>query len=97
MPTLHQMNTHPIPVDDCFGCKVGSVQLMGCTPSRSKGAGRSDRTQQKRWDKELDLYRNARSQGIQPAGTTTAKIRKAVDLSNAAGAAFDATTHSFKA
>ena len=28
----------------------------------------------KKWDNELKLYRDARAQGIQPEGTTTAKM-----------------------
>jgi hypothetical protein len=43
---------------------------------------------QKKWDKELDLYRSARAQGIQPEGTTTAKIRKALDVSDKTGHAY---------
>jgi hypothetical protein len=42
----------------------------------------------KKWDKELALYRSAREQGIQPEGTSTAKIRKAIDISNKTGKAF---------
>lgn len=43
------------------------------------------------WDGELEAYRNARSQGIQPAGTTMKKVREAEDLSQSMGTAFDAT------
>jgi hypothetical protein len=42
----------------------------------------------KKWDKELALYRSARAQGIQPEGTSTAKIRKAIDISNRTGTAY---------
>lgn len=45
----------------------------------------------KAWDGELEAYRNARSQGIQPAGTTMKKIREAESLSQSTGTAFDAT------
>jgi hypothetical protein len=47
--------------------------------------------------KELDAYAAARKQGIQPAGTTLAQTRAAVDASNKVGAAYDATTESFRA
>jgi hypothetical protein len=55
-----------------------------------------DATSQKKWDKELALYRSAREQGIQPAGTTTKSVRAAIDMSDKAGKAFDANTNSFK-
>ena len=42
----------------------------------------------KKWDSELKLYREARAQGIQPEGTSTAQIQKAVDVSNKTGHAF---------
>jgi hypothetical protein len=44
----------------------------------------------KSWDAEMNLYREARSQGIQPDGTTTAKIRKAMDISDKTGVAYGA-------
>lgn len=42
----------------------------------------------KAWDAELDAYRNARRQGIQPAGTTMQKIREADEISQRTGVAF---------
>ncbi|MFK4187279.1 hypothetical protein ACI2L4_25200 [Streptomyces sparsogenes] len=47
-----------------------------------------DGTAQKRWDHELDLYRKARKEGIQPDGTTLNKVTEAMRLSDAAGAAY---------
>jgi len=58
-------------------------------------AGGQDATKQKRWDKELDLYREARAAGVQPAGTKTSQIRKAMEVSEKAGSAFDASTNTF--
>ena len=49
-----------------------------------------DATREKRFQKELDDYRSARSQGIQPGGTTTSKIREAVELSDRSGRAYNA-------
>lgn len=46
--------------------------------------------------RELDAYAAARKQGIQPAGTTMAQTRAAVDASNKVGMAYDAGTESFK-
>jgi hypothetical protein len=42
----------------------------------------------KKWNNELSLYREARAQGIQPDGTSTAQIRKAMDVSDKTGHAF---------
>lgn len=55
------------------------------------GVGGLDYTAQKKWDKELDLYKSARAQGIQPASTKTRDIRKAIEISNKTGKAFDAS------
>jgi hypothetical protein len=57
--------------------------------------GGPDRTAQKRWDAELQAYRDARSQGIQPAGTTLRKVQQAVEVSNKVGKAYDAGTGTF--
>jgi hypothetical protein len=48
----------------------------------------SDATTQKHWDRELDAYRSVRREGIQPEGTTMAKIEHAVRESDKAGAAY---------
>jgi hypothetical protein len=53
--------------------------------SPSKGL---DGTTQKAWDRDLHLYREARRQGVQPEGTTRAKVEDAMRRSNEAGAAF---------
>ena len=75
-------HTHTSYVAGCFACKVGTLQLN--TGDANGGRDMS----QKKWDKELDLYRSARKQGIQPEGTTTAKIRKALDVSDKTGHAY---------
>jgi hypothetical protein len=46
----------------------------------------------KKWNGELDAYRAARAQGIQPAGTSMAHIKAAVEASDVMGRAFDADT-----
>jgi hypothetical protein len=53
-------------------------------------AGRAMST--KKWDGELAAYRDARAQGIQPAGTTMKKINEARAASDKLGVAFDAGT-----
>lgn len=52
------------------------------------GIGGGDATAQKRWDSELELYRQARAQGIRPEGTTRNKVMAAIKASDAAGLAF---------
>lgn len=49
----------------------------------------------KAWDAELQAYRDARKQGIQPAGTKMPQIRQAIEASQEAGKAYDAVTNSF--
>lgn len=46
------------------------------------------------WDKELETYRAARVQGIQPDSTRTADIQKAVEASDRTGTAYGALTGS---
>ena len=82
--SLHRERTHPEYVEGCFGCKASTVDL-------NPGEANSRLTMSaKKWDKELALYRTARAQGIQPDGTTTTKIRKAIDISNKTGIAYGA-------
>jgi acylphosphatase len=74
---LHQVRTHPVFVDGCFGCKAATVNL-------SNGQIRA-------WahgnEKELSLYAGARKQGIQPRSTRTKDITAAVRASDRAGRA----------
>jgi hypothetical protein len=44
----------------------------------------------KAFNKELDAYKEARAQGIQPAGTSMRKIREAVEASDKLGRAYNA-------
>ena len=82
--SLHQRQKHPEYVEGCFGCKASTLDLnAGDANSRLAMST-------KKWDKELALYRSARAQGIQPDGTSTAKIRKAIDISNKTSKAYGA-------
>ena len=72
--------------DDCFGCKARSLQLNTGDANSSKAMSN------KKWNGELDAYRAARAQGIQPAGTSMAHVKAAVEASNAMGSAYDADT-----
>lgn len=68
-----------------------NMKIEGCRSA----TGGSDRSAQKAWDANLQRYRDARAQGIQPAGTKDYQIRQAVEVSNQAGKAFDAGTGKF--
>lgn len=63
--TIHQRQVHPTYVDDCFMCKVSSVQL-------STGDANSDpkykevAAREKRWDRDMPAYKRLRDQGLQP-------------------------------
>jgi len=70
----------------CFGCKARGLQLNTGDASSQKMMSN------KKWHGELDAYRAARAQGIQPAGTTMAHVRAAVEASDVMGRAFDADT-----
>lgn len=43
---------------------------------------------QKSWDRELDAYRDAVRQGVQPAGTKLSQTRKAMEISDSTGVAY---------
>lgn len=82
--SLHRLRTHPKYVEGCFGCKAATLEM-------NPGEANSHLDMSaKKWDKELALYRSARAQGIQPDGTSTAKIRKAIDISEKTGRAYGA-------
>lgn len=72
--------------DVCFGCKARGLQLNTGDASSNKAMSN------KKWDGELDAYRAARAEGIQPAGTTMEKIQEARRASDAIGAAYDSNT-----
>ena len=75
---------HPEFIDGCFGCKGLSVQMnAGDADSRKFMSN-------KRHNRELDAYRDAVKQGIQPAGTTMDKIEAAVKASETLGRPYNA-------
>ena len=81
--SLHRQRTHTEPVEGCFGCKVGDLQL-------SVGEARNDGVMTaKQHDKELGSYYSAVRQGIEPVSTKQKDIDAAVRLSNDTGVAFN--------
>lgn len=69
--------------EDCFGCKVRTLELNTGDANSKKNMSN------KKFNKELDAYKDARKQGIQPGGTTMAKIEAAHKASEALGKAYD--------
>jgi hypothetical protein len=81
---LHQRQAHPEYVEGCFGCKIGTLEL---------GTGDATRDiSDKKWTSELQAYRDARAQGIQPAGTTRAHVEAAYEASAILGKAYNSET-----
>ncbi|TXS35071.1 hypothetical protein [Streptomyces sp. t39] len=76
------------------GCKTQDHTSWGACARAANmriaycGVGGGDATAQKQWDNELDLYRQARAQGVQPDGTTRNKVEHALKLSEKRGAAY---------
>ena len=81
---MKHWEAHPEYVEGCFGCK-------GLTLSMNAGDADSRRTMpNKKFNREIDAYKEARAQGIQPAGTSMNKIEEAVKASETLGRAYDA-------
>ena len=68
---------------DCL--RASNIQM---STGDANGGLVSNNWTNKKWDSELALYRTAREQGIQPDGTSTAKVRKALDISDKTGVAY---------
>ena len=75
--SLHRTLTHPEFVEGCFGCKAATLQWV------SMDAHAKNRLN----DRELDAYRSARKQGIQPKSTQMKDIRAAEKVSQITGRA----------
>ena len=81
---MKHWEAHPEFVEGCFGCK-------GLTLSMNAGDADSRRVMtNKKFNRELEAYKEARAQGIQPAGTSMGKIEEAVKASETLGRAYDA-------
>ena len=75
--------------EDCFGCKVKNLQLNA---GDARGDVIASGTTQKKWNSELEAYRSARAQGIQPNSTKRKEIEAAHDASEKLGTAYDGQT-----
>jgi len=75
---------HPTYVEGCFGCKASTLQM-------NAGDAKRD-VPDKKWNSELQAYRDARAQGMQPAGTTMRHIQEAHKASEVLGKPYNADT-----
>ena len=75
---------HTTPIDDCFGCKALTLQINPGDAARD--------IPDKKWNSELQAYRDARAQGIQPSGTRMADIEAAHIASEKLGRAYNSET-----
>ena len=82
--SLHKIQSHPEFVEGCFGCKITTLEL-GTGDANSRAA-----MPKRKWESELVRYKEARRQGIQPAGTTMDKIIAAEKASENLGRAYNA-------
>ena len=75
---------HPEPIENCFGCKALTLQMNAGDAARD--------IPDKKWNAELEAYRDARRQGIQPTGTSMAQIQEAHKASEILGKAYNGDT-----
>lgn len=73
---------HPTYVEGCFGCKASTLQM-------NAGDAKRD-IPDKKWNAELQAYRDAKAQGIQPGGTSMRQIQEAHKASEVLGRPYDA-------
>ena len=74
---------------ECFGCKAKGLQMNA---GDARGDVNASGTTQKKWNSELEAYRSARAQGIQPNGTKRKQVEAAHDASEKLGSAYDGGT-----
>ena len=84
--SLHRERTHPEFVEGCFGCKIGTLQTSTGDANSAKAMAT------KKWDGELQSYRDARAQGIQPGGTSKKAVEASLKASETLGKAYDGNT-----
>jgi hypothetical protein len=75
---------HPVYDETCFGCKGSTLQM-------NSGDAKRD-IPDKKWNAELQAYRDARDQGMRPAGTSMHQIEAAYTASETLGTAYNSET-----
>lgn len=68
----------------CDHCKAQGIMINTGDANSEKGMSN------RKWNAELNAYKAARAQGIQPSGTSMKKINEAVEISNKTGKAYGA-------
>lgn len=81
---MKHWEAHPEPIETCFGCKALTLQM-------NAGDAKRD-IPDKKWNSELQAYRDARAQGMQPAGTTMRHVQEAHRASEVLGKPYNADT-----
>lgn len=71
-----------------FGACVRSKNLRVAYAASSRGM---DASREKRHQRELDAYADARRQGVQPDGTRMNQVQRALDISDSTGVAYGAS------
>lgn len=75
--SLHRERTHPVYVEGCFGCKASTLNMSNM---HIRAWAHSQ-------ERELNSYRDARKQGIQPRSTRAKDVQAAVRASDKIGEA----------
>jgi hypothetical protein len=89
MATLHQQRTHPVPVPGCDACRWSSILLGNWATSQ---AGEREIIRNLMAEAEINGYRDARRQGLQPRGTRWPDIQEALTKSRYRDEPFSAAT-----
>ena len=82
--SLHREREHSEYVEGCFGCKISTLQVGTGDANSSKSVSN------KKFEKELSAYKEARQAGIQPSGTSIKAVREAQQASDVLGRAYKA-------
>lgn len=72
-------------------CGQGHATFGACIRAKGIRVGQVDRDAAKAWQAEINAYRSARRQGVQPRSTKWRDIRAAMEISEKTGQAFTAT------
>ena len=79
------------------GCKTRDCESYaaclrgkGARVAYANSAGGWDYSAQKKWDRDLAAYKDARDQGIQPSSTKKDAVERAIAISDKSGIAYQA-------
>ena len=75
--SIHRVRTHPDYVEGCFGCKASTVVV----------ADGQIRAVAHKNERELNAYKDARKQGLQPRSTNLADTNRAIHVADRVGQA----------